>query len=113
MFFLVTEIEQPLWRIAHHKFIYPEEKRLPQDIELATEDCKKMVAVLERHMKNREFLVGDRLSVADFNAAYTLDWANEGKMLVDAPRLREFLETMYARPRAPVRIAKALAEMRK
>ena len=113
MFFLVTEIEQPLWRIAHHTFIYPEEKRLPQDIELATEDCKKMVAVLERHMKNRQFLVGDRLSVADFNAAYTLDWANEGKMLVDAPRLRAFLETMYARPTAPMRIAKAVAAKKK
>ena len=113
MFFLVTEIEQPLWRIAHHTFINPKEKRLPQEVELATEDCKKMVAVLEQHMKDRAFLVGDRLSVADFNAAYTLDWANEGKMLGDAPRLREFVKTMYARPTAPPTIAQAFAEMKR
>lgn len=29
IFFLVTEIEQPLWRIARHTAIYPQEKRLP------------------------------------------------------------------------------------
>jgi glutathione S-transferase len=112
-FFLATEIEQPLWRIAHHQFIYPKEKRLPQDIELATAECKEMVAVLERHMKDRNFFVGDRLSVADFNAAYTLDWANEQNMLIDAPKLREFVKTMYARPTAPPTIAQASAAMKK
>jgi glutathione S-transferase len=111
IFFLVTEIEQPLWRIARHTFVYPEEKRLPQDVDLARQECVKMVAVLERHMQDREFMVGDRLSVADFNAAYTLDWANEEKMLDDAPRLREYLRSMYARPTAPATIAEALAAL--
>ena len=108
IFFLVTEIEQPLWRIARHTFLYPEEKRLPQDIDLARQECVEMVAVLERHMEKREFMVGDRLSVADFNAAYTLDWANEEKMLDGTPRLREYLKSMYARPTAPPTIAEAL-----
>lgn len=111
MFFLVTEIEQPLWRIARHTFVYPEDKQLPQDVELARQECVDMVAVLERHMANREFVVGDRLSVADFNAAYTLDWANEEKMLGGAPRLREYLSTMYARPTAPPTIGEAFAAM--
>lgn len=71
----------------------------------------EMVAVLERHMAEREFIVGDRLSVADFNAAYTLDWANEDKMLDNAPRLREYLKAMYARPTAPITIAEAFAAM--
>ncbi len=113
IFFLVTEIEQPLWRIAHHTFIYPEEKRLPQDIDLARQECKEMVAVLEGHMNGRNFIVGDRLSVADFNAAYTLDWANEQKMLDDAPSLQTFVKTMYARPTAPPTIAQAMAKFKK
>lgn len=111
IFFLVTEIEQPLWRIARHTFIYPEDKRLPQDVDLARQECRQMVAVLERHMKGREFIVGDRLSVADLNAAYTLDWANEAEMLGGAPRLREYLTTMYARPTAPPTIAAAFAAL--
>ena len=111
IFFLVTEIEQPLWRIARHTFLYPEEKRLPQDIDLARQECVEMVAVLERHMKEREFMVAGRVSVADFNAAYTLDWANEEKMLDNTPRLREYLKSMYARPTAPPTIAEAFAAM--
>lgn len=111
MFFLVTEVEQPLWRIARHTFVYPDEKRIPQDVELARQECLEMIAVLERHMSEREFMVGDRLSVADFNAAYTLDWANTEEMLESAPRLRDYLKAMYARPTAPPTIAEAFAAM--
>src|SRR3546814_17344738 len=89
IFFLGTEIEQPLWRIARHTFIYPEDKRLPQDAALARQECLAMVAVLERHMAGREFMAGDRLSVADFTAAHTLEWAKEAEMLDDAPRERK------------------------
>ena len=111
IFFLVTEIEQPLWRIGLNTGIYPEEQRVPADIENATRDCKKMVAVFEGHMADREFVVGDRLSVADFIAAYTLDWANEGQMLADAPRLRAYIATMYARPTAPMTIKQGFATL--
>ncbi len=111
IFFLMTEIEPPLWRIARHTFLYPDEMRIPQDVDLARQECREMLAVLERHMQEREYLVGDRLSVADFNAAYTLDWANEENLLDAAPQLTEYLATMYARPTAPPTIAVAFAAM--
>lgn len=109
IFFLVTEIEQPLWRIALHTRIYPEHERREEEVALAMRDGKRMVQVLEEHMQGRHYLAGDRLSVADFNAAYTLDWANEAQMLGDAPRLRDYLRTMYARPKAPMTIAEGFA----
>ncbi|SHK77694.1 glutathione S-transferase family protein [Halomonas caseinilytica] len=113
IFFLATEIEVPLWRIARHTFLYPEDKRLPEDAALARQECVEMVAVLERHMADRDVMVGNRLSVADFNAAYTLDWANEEKMLDEAPRLRAYLTSMYARPTAPPTIAEAFKALEK
>lgn len=113
IFFLVTEIEQPLWRIARHTAIYPQEKRIPQDVDLAREECVEMIAVLEGHMEGRKFIVGDSITVADFNAAYTMDWANEENMLNDAPRLKEYLKSMYARSSAPQAIAEAFAAMEK
>ena len=109
IFFLVTEIEQPLWRIARNTVIYPEGKRMPADVEMATDECKAMLAVLEKHMQGRDYLVGGRLSVADLNAAYTLDWAREAGMLEDAPMLRTYVERMYARPKAPMTIEAAFA----
>jgi len=111
IFFLVTEIEQPLWRIGLNTTIYPEEKRVPADIENATRDCKKMVAVFEHHMAERDFVAGEQLSVADFIAAFTLDWANEANMLAEAPRLRAYVEMMYARPTAPMTIKQGFAAL--
>jgi len=111
IFFLATEIEQPLWRIARNTFLYPESKRLPQDVEHAKKECREMVAVLEQHMQDREYIVGDSPTVADFNAAYTLDWVNEEELLDGAPRLQKYLKTMYARPTAPPTIAEAFAKM--
>ena len=62
-------------------------------------------------MKDRQFVVGDQVTVADFVMAYTLDWANEARLLGEFPNLTAYLERMYARPNAPPRIAQALASI--
>ena len=71
-----------------------------------------MIVVLDAHMKGRSFVVGDRMSVADCVLGYTLDWANEVKLLEGTPGLQAYLERLYARPHAPQRIAQALAAIR-
>jgi glutathione S-transferase len=109
LLFTATELEQPLWRIARHGFLYPEEKRSPADIQLAREDFRPMVEVMDRHMQGRSYIVGDSATVADFVLAYTLDWANEEALLEDFPTLKQYMETMYRRPKAVMRIAAASA----
>jgi glutathione S-transferase len=111
LLFAVTELEQPLWRIARHTFVYPEPQRIPADAEIAAREAKAMAAVLERHMRGREFVASNHVTVADFVTAYTLDWANEEKLLDDAPTLRAYMERMYSRPKAPMRISAALASV--
>lgn len=105
--FAVTELEQPLWRITRHSFLYPPDKRSPADIALAREDFATMAEVLEKHLEGREFIVGDRLTVADCVTVYLIDWANEVHLLDAFPRLQAYLERLYARPEAPQRIADA------
>ena len=68
-----------------------------------------MAGVLERHMRGREFVVGDGVTVADFVTAYTLDWATEFGLLDRFPVLLDYVRRMYARPRAALRIADAFA----
>jgi len=108
LMFTVTELEQPLWRIARHSSIYPEAQRLPADIEIAKREFRKMVQVLEAHMRNRAFICGAQVTVADFVLAYTLDWANEVGVLNECPTLLAYMERMYSRPRAAMRIEQAL-----
>ena len=109
LLFAATELEQPLWRIARNTMLYPEDQRLPADVVLASQEFKAMATVLEEHMQRRQFLVGDTVTVADFVAAYTLDWANEDRLLDDCPQLLAYMKRMYARPNAPQRIAEAFA----
>jgi glutathione S-transferase len=109
LLFTVTELEQPLWRMARNEFLYPEEQRLPQDIQRAREDFRPMVEVLDRHMQGRTYVAGNSATVTDFVLAYTLDWANEVELLSDFPRLRQYMENMYRRPKATMRIAAASA----
>lgn len=111
LLFTATELEQPLWRIAHHTFIYPEELRLPAEIPLARQDFTSMAIVLENHLLDRQFVMGEHVTVADFVLAYTLDWANEVQLLATFPTLVDYMERMYKRPKAPQRIATALASI--
>lgn len=112
LFFVATEIEAPLERMERHAFLYPEEKRSPRAIELAREECQKMCALLEQHMQGREFVAGDSLTVADLVTAHTLDWAGEEGLLDECPRLREYRQAMYARPRAPLTLKEAMEAAR-
>src|SRR5262245_39872542 len=75
LLFTTTELEQPLWRMARHTTLYPENKRLPGELALARDDFADMANVLEEYMGGRKFLVGDTATVGDFVLAYTLDWA--------------------------------------
>lgn len=79
---------------------------------MAARDAAAMIAVLEAHMRDRRWLVGDAITVADYNAAYTLDWADEAGLLGASPRLKSFVDDMYARAKAPPTIAKAFAALR-
>jgi glutathione S-transferase len=111
MLFVVTELEQPLWRIARNSFLYPEEQRQAADIEIAKGEFRTMATVLEKHMRGREFLVGDRVSVGDFITAHTLDWGNEIGLLDACPTLLAYMKRMYDRPKAAMRIKDALASV--
>lgn len=111
LLFAATELEQPLWRIARNRGIYPEAERLPADVEKAGREFREMAAVLEEHMRDRPFVLGDAVSVVDFVTAYTLDWANEVQLLDRSPRLHAYMERMYARPRAAMRIKQAFATL--
>jgi glutathione S-transferase len=112
LFFVVTEIEGPLERIARHTLLYDDDKKLPQDVKAARQEARRMLALLEQHMQGRSYLLGERVSVADMVTAYTLDWAREEGLLEEAPRLQEYLTEMYRRPNAAPTIRQAYAALK-
>jgi glutathione S-transferase len=111
LLFTVTELEQPLWRIAKHTSLLPEPRRIARDVTLAGEEFTEMAPVLEQHLESHEFVAGDRVTAADFVVAYTLDWANEAKLLSNFPASTGYMERMYGRPRAALRIREAFKQI--
>jgi glutathione S-transferase len=69
-----------------------------------------MASVLDEHMRGRTF-AGDGVTVADLIVAYTLDWGNEARLLEGFPVLQRYMERMYARPKAPMRIAEGFKSL--
>jgi glutathione S-transferase len=71
---------------------------------------KRLIKV-DRHLANREYLCGDRFTVADICIAYAL-WLSRMTRLSHhlTPRLAEWLETMTARPGFKAAIAREAAE---
>lgn len=113
LLFTTTELEQPLWRMARHTALYPEDRRLPGELALAREDFVAMASIMEEHMRGRQYVVGDTATIGDFVLAYTLDWATMAKVLDGFPRLGAYMDDMYARPRAPMRIKEAFASVKR
>lgn len=107
LLFAATELEQPLWRIARNTFVYPEAERVAADLPVAARDAREAAAIVDAHLEQREFMVGDHATIVDFVMAYTLDWAETIGCLGTAPHAAAYLKRMYARPNAALRISEA------
>lgn len=96
-FFVLTELEQPLWTTGKHRFAIPEQYRIPEIIEKTApfEFAKAQDALL--HLKaDREFAIGDSFTMADILLAQTLAWAQNFKFQVNSDLLA-YKDRMFAR----------------
>ena len=79
--------EEMFWKAINHyvnKFQWQnvDTARLIDAIEEATGFFKQFAAVLNDHLLGQKYLLGDRLTVADFAVAVTLPYAEEAKIPV-------------------------------
>jgi glutathione S-transferase len=107
MSFCISEIEQPLWRIARHTFLLPENRRIPQDIKLAREEFAQLATVLDTQIGSRPFIVGGRFTAADITLAFTLGWARNVELLTPHKHCVRYLEQMTARAAFPAHLFQA------
>jgi glutathione S-transferase len=61
------------------------------EVERATQTFRRFGAVLNDHLKGRKWLVGDKLSIADFSVAVTLPYAEKAHIpLNEFPEIRRW-----------------------
>lgn len=83
--FIVTEIEQPLWNQAKHKFALPTDKRVPAILPVCAWEFQRALSALERRYNGQENLVGNTFTLADLFLTHTLSWAISMKHRLPEP----------------------------
>ena len=96
-FFVLTELEQPLWTIGKHTFVFPEEKRVPEILSIAHWEFLKACKVLEKNLGGRQFALGDTFSAIDILVAHTLRWADAFGVPSGSSQLDEYRDRISAR----------------
>lgn len=71
----------------------------PAAVEEATGFFRNFAAVLDAHLATRDFVAGEKLSVADFSVGVLLPWAREIRLPIeDFPNIVRWHERMMALP---------------
>jgi len=95
-FFVLSELEQPLWTTGKHKFAIPEEHRVEQILETAKWEFDKALNAFDQLVNLDEFALGDSFTFADILVAQTFNWADRFGFTLPAKHL-QYRDTMYAR----------------
>lgn len=94
--FVLTEMEAPLWLMARHGFVLPEDQRVSGMRDVAEPDFARGTARFVRLLGTSEFAAGDRFTIADIVAGHVLNWARNAKVPVEGQALA-YLERMSGR----------------
>ena len=105
-FFVLSDLEQPLWTNGKHRFALPEKRRVPKVLETTIwEFHKSQKALKELIGESPDFALGANFTMADVLIAHTLTWAENFKFeLFDG--FREYKNRMYARPACQAALAR-------
>jgi glutathione S-transferase len=97
-FFVIGELEQPLWTIAKHTFALPEKLRVPAVIDTARQEFARATSALAQGLGDREYAVGDAFTAADIMLAHTLNWARGSQLPLGDERLEAYADRQLSRP---------------
>ena len=102
----------PMLGQNHHFRTYAPEK-IPYAIDRYTNEAKRLYGVMDKQLALGKYIAGNTYSIADMAISPWLrNWKNQGMDWADYPRLKEWFDTVGARP-AVIRGCAVLAELRK
>ncbi len=96
--YCLSEMEAWLWSSAVNKFVLPEEERLPDVYEQNAKLFSASAAVVDQALMEEDYLVDNRFSVTDIIVGYTINWADNWKLIGSFKNLQNYLDRLYKRP---------------
>ncbi|MEO0422195.1 MAG: glutathione S-transferase family protein [Pseudomonadota bacterium] len=98
LWFVVTELEQPLWTLGKHSFVMPKEARVEAIKPVARAEFARALAGFERLFGDGPYAMGEQFTLVDILAAHTLNWAVSAKCAVDSPAVSDYRARVLERP---------------
>lgn len=96
-YFILTELEQPLWSNGKHRFAIPEEFRIADMVtKTAPFEYEKAQKTLLILLGDRPYAAGDNFTMADVLLAHTISWAEKFEFDVDS-KLLDYRNKMMQR----------------
>ncbi|MVA59601.1 glutathione S-transferase family protein [Agrobacterium vitis] len=96
-----TEIEKPLLLASALRYLFEPQSENPEELEIALRKLSRPWGVLDRHLQERQFILGDRFTVADINVAAVLHFIPIAAIDISFwPAMARWLEACLARPAA-------------
>ncbi|PCH61905.1 MAG: glutathione S-transferase [SAR86 cluster bacterium] len=103
-YFVMSELEQPLWSNGKHRFALPEEHRIPAMLDTANFEFTKAVNALDNLLGDSKYAVGEKFTMADILIAHSFNWAI--RFGFDVPqKFIELRDFHYQRPAAQKALA--------
>ncbi len=103
-FWVMTDVEKPILNYLFHAAMLPEDQRDPKVVEQSKKDLEWPLTVLNNHLADHDYLVGNEFTVADLNVAGVLLWAKLSKFDMSAyPNIPDWLNRCTKRPAMPGR----------
>ena len=96
-YFVIGELEQPLWTMAKHRFALPQEWRVSAVIDTAIKEFAVALRLLDDGLGDRLFILGETFTCADILIAQTLLWAKKADVLPESSRLLAYLDRTISR----------------
>lgn len=96
--FALTELEQPLWTVAKHRFALPRELRVPEVFPAAEWELARAIAALAARLGEQDFLLGRQFTVADVLVGHVLAWARNAGGSIEAESVNAYADRVPARP---------------
>lgn len=98
-FWVMTEVEASVLTALQHAVLLPEDQRDAGKFDRAVATLSAPLAVLDKALAGREYLMSGRFTVADLNVASVLAWTKIYRMDLSAwPNAAEWLNRCLARP---------------
>ena len=95
----ISEIEPPQMEMVIDMFMTPQEKRSGNTRDRAERKLERPLAVLDKHLAEKKWLVGDNFSIGDLNVAAVMQLLKLVKFDYSSfSHVKKWADSCYARP---------------